>query len=240
MANEGEDGFDPTKQDAREVAGDAAENREEFLTLMPHFYRGALSQSGRYLDRLDLTVDWAIAVVTAVLALGFQSSDVPPYLIPIGMVALSMFLLFDVRRYRSYDAIRARVRLVEENVYANALNPVGATLGEWREELGEDLRKPMLKVSYREALSRRLKRVYFPLYVLLAVAWLFRITLFVPNEPWRETAAVPGVSGEIIVGIVGAFYLALILVTFWPRKREAKGEFHGEEPGDWKERKKAE
>lgn len=235
MVDQEDEGFDPTERDAREVAGEAAGDSEEFLTMMPHFYRGAVSQSGRYLDRLDLTVDWAIAVVTAVLALGFESTDSPPYLMPIGMIAISMFLLFDVRRYRAYDAIRARVRLVEENVYANALNPVGVTLGEWREELGDDLRKPKLKVSYREALSRRLRRVYYPLFLLLGVAWLFRITIFVPNETWRETASIPGVSGEIVIGIIGAYYAVMTLLTFWPQEREAKGEFHGEEPGDWKE-----
>lgn len=64
------------------------------------------------------------------------------------MVAISMFVLFDIRRYRAYDAIHAWVRLIEENVYANALDPIGASLYEWREEPADDLRRPMLKVSY--------------------------------------------------------------------------------------------
>jgi uncharacterized membrane protein len=227
--------FDPTDAEAREIAERAAYDHEEFLSMMPHFYRGEVSQAGKFLDRLDLTVDWAIAVVTAVLALAFESADSSSYLLLIGMVAISMFVLFDVRRYRAYDAVRARVRLIEENVYANVLDPVGAPMDDWRTELGDDLRRPMLKVSYREALSRRLKRVYFLLFVLLGVAWLFRITVFVPNETWNNTASVPGVSGEIVVAAVGVFYLVVTVLTFWPQEREAKGEFYGEEPGDWKD-----
>ncbi|WP_458189949.1 DUF2270 domain-containing protein [Haladaptatus sp. NG-WS-4] len=230
----GED-LGPTERETREVAADAAYDREEFLSMIPHYYRGEVSRAGKYLDRLDLTVDWAIALVTAVLALAFESVQASSYLLLIGMIAITMFLVFDVRRYRMYDAIRARVRLIEENVYANTFDPVGAPLSEWREELGDDLRDPMLKVTYREALSRRLERVYFPLYLLLGVAWLFRITLFVPKETWRETASIPGIPGELVVGAVGLFYLLVVALTFWPQEREAKGEFHGEQAGDWKE-----
>ncbi len=226
---------DASEQDTEDVAKEAASNRDELLSLLPHYYRGEISQAGKFLDRLDLTVDWAIALVTAVLALAFESVESSPYLLLIGMVAISMFLVFDVRRYRMYDAIRARVRLIEENVYANAFDPSDTQLAEWREELGDDLRRPMLKVTYWEALSRRLERVYFLLYLLLGVAWLFRITIFAPKETWHETASVPGVSGEIVVTVVGVFYLVVTLLTFWPHRREAKGEFHGEEAGDWKE-----
>lgn len=69
--------------------------------------------------------------------------------------------------------------------------------------------------------------------MLLGVAWLFRIIAFVPNE----TASVPGVSGEIVVAVVGVFYLIVTVLTFWPQEREAKSEFYGEEPGDWKDTK---
>ncbi|WP_266076421.1 DUF2270 domain-containing protein [Haladaptatus caseinilyticus] len=235
MTNDSPENFDSTGDTAREVAKNAAYDREEFLSLVPHYYRGEVSTAGKFLDRLDLTVDWAIALVTAVLALAFESTDSSPYLLLIGMVAVSMFLIFDVRRYRMYDAVRARVRLIEENVYANAFDPAGAPVEEWREEIGDDLRKPMLKVSYREALSRRLQRVYYLLLFLLGVAWLFRITVFVPRETWRETASVPGVTGEIVVAAVGVYYFVLTLIMLWPQQREAKGEFHGEVSGEWKD-----
>ena len=226
--------FDPTDHDQREVASEAATDREAFLSMLPHYYRGEVAQLNSLQDRLDLTVDWAIAVVTAVLALAFQGGDVSAYLLLIGIVAVSAFLLFDVRRYRIYDATRARVRLLEENVFANVFRPKGTPVEEWREELGDDLRRPTLKVSYREALSRRLKRVYFLLYALLGSAWAFRITLYASGEPWLETASIPGIPGEAVVGIVAVFFVGVVAVTFWPTRRRARGEFHGEQPGRWK------
>ncbi|MFD1563916.1 DUF2270 domain-containing protein [Haloarchaeobius amylolyticus] len=227
--------FDSTASDERNVATAAATDHEEFLSLLPHYYRGEMSQSGNLLSRLDLTTDWAIVVVTAVLALAFQGGDVSAYLLLIGIVGVSLFLLFDVRRYRAYDASRARIRLLEENLFANALEPSDAPLEAWRVELGDDLRMPTFKVSYWEALSRRLHRIYYPLYLLLGVAWLFRITLYEPGEPWTQTASVPGVPGVVVASVVTVFFLVATAFMIWPQQREAKGEFHGEESGSWKQ-----
>lgn len=227
--------FDPDTTEQREVAAEAGRDREEFVSLLPHYYRGEVSQMSTRLDRLDLTIDWAIAVIVAVLALSFQSADSPPYFLLLGMGALTMFLLFDVRRYRAYDATRSRVRMIEQNVFANAFDPEGAVRQNWRSELGADLREPTVKVSVREALSRRLKRVYFPLLTVLLAAWGFRITVFVGGQSWNETAAVPGVPGTAVVGVVGSYYFLAMVLAFWPTTREAKGEFHGERPGEWKD-----
>lgn len=226
--------FDPGDREAREVAAEAGRDRDDFLSLLPHYYRGEVGQMSTHLSRLDLTTDWAIVLLTAVLALSFGSVDSPPYFILLGMLALTMFLLFDLRRYRTYDATRSRVRLIEENVFANAFDPAGSIHQDWRKEIGDDLRKPTLKVSIWEALSRRLKRIYLPLLTVLLIAWVFRITIFVSGESPLETAAIPGIPGIVVVGLVGLLYLGALLLALWPTSRRAKGEFHGEEPGDWK------
>ena len=226
--------FDPETPEAREVAAEAGQDPADFLSLLPHYYRGEVGQMSTRIGRLDQSIDWAIGVIVAVLALSFASPDSPPYFLLIGMLALMIFLLFDVRRYRSFDAARSRVRLIEENVFANAFNPEGTVHREWRSELADDLRKPTLKVTTREAMTRRLRRVYFPLLSVLLMMWLFRITIFVPGEHWYETAAVPGIPGYTIVIVVSLFYLGNLVVTMWPTSRQAKGEYHGVEPGDWK------
>lgn len=227
------DDFDATAREPREV-GQAAADTEEFLSLMPHYYRGEVAQSGNLLSRLDLTIDWAIVVVTAVLALAFQGGDVAAYLLLIGMLGVTLFALFDVRRYRAFDASRARVRVLEENLFANSLDPAEVPMATWRGELAADLRTPTFKVTYWEALARRLRKVYYPLYLLLGVAWAFRITLYTPGESWIATASVPGLAGELVAIVVAVFFVLVTAFTFWPRERHARGEFHGEESGDWK------
>jgi uncharacterized membrane protein len=227
--------FDATDPEAREVGQTAAEDTERFLSLVPHYYRGEVSQSGTLLARLDLTIDWAIVVVTAVLALSFQGGDVASYLLLIGMLGITLFALFDVRRYRAFDASRARVRVLEENLFANSMDPEELPMAEWRSELASDLRKPTFKVGYWEALARRLRKVYYPLYLLLGTAWAFRISLYTPDQSWVETASIPGLSGVLVAVSVVVFFVVITVFTFWPRERHARGEYHGNEPGNWKQ-----
>lgn len=69
--------FDPEDREAREVAAEAGRDQGDFLSLLPHYYRGEVGQMSTHLSRLDLTTDWAIALLTAVLALSFGSVDTP-------------------------------------------------------------------------------------------------------------------------------------------------------------------
>ncbi|RBI59700.1 hypothetical protein DMJ13_21450 [halophilic archaeon] len=217
-----------------EATEEAAFDRSEFISFLQQYYRGELDSITQFLSRMDLTTDWAIAVVAALLTLAFEENR-GTYVLLVGMIILLFFLFFEARRYRLYDAHRARVRLVEENALANAFDPKGVEISDWRQELSDDLREPVLKVTFWEALERRLKRVYLPMLLLIGLAWLFRITVYVPNEQWLKTASVPGVPGEIVISTVFVYYLLLFIAAFWPREREAKGEFYGEEPGEWKE-----
>lgn len=80
---------------------------------------------------------------------------------------VTVFLGVEARRYRVCDIWRSRVRLLEETVFANALDPEGVEQSTWRELLSDDLREPTLKTPAIEAVSRRLRRVYFPLISVL-------------------------------------------------------------------------
>ena len=150
---------------------------------------------------------------------------------------MSIFLAIETRRYRTYDIWRSRVRLVEENVFANAADPEGVVHERWRELLAEDLREPTFKVPFIEALSRRLRRVYFPLITIVVASWGFRITVFAPADVglWASAAIGP-VPGTIVVAAVVGFYLATIGATVWPTDRLAMGKKREPpEPVSWRE-----
>lgn len=120
------------------------------------------------------------------------------------------------------------------NAFANAFDPTGAELEDWRAELGADLRKPTFKISFRETLSNRVKRVYGPLMSIFGIGWVFEITLFTPERRWTEAAEIPGVSGVVIAALLAVLYGALLLLAYWPAPRKAMGEVYGEEAGEWK------
>ncbi|NKE37828.1 DUF2270 domain-containing protein [Natronococcus sp. JC468] len=219
-----------------DVAAEAGADPEEFLSLLPHFYRGTVTEATSAQDRLDRTTDWAITLIAALFSVVFASQDMPAYLLLIGLVLLGMFLYFEVRRYRFYDVWRSRVRFVQENIFANAFDPASVEQHpDWRAEIGDDLRQPTFKVSYLEALSRRIRRVYALLFVVVGLAWIAKITLFTPEAQWTEAAELPGIPGPVVATALAGFYLAVLLIAFWPGKREAKGEIHDVEPGQWKD-----
>lgn len=225
----------PLDEGDEEIAAEIADDAEALLSALPHYYRGEVSQASSAQDRIDRTTNWAITVLAALLSVVFSSPDLPAYLLLVGIVILAIFLSYEVRRYRFFDLYRARVRFFQENVFANALEPRGVEHSRWREELSDDLRYPTFKVTSREALSRRVRRIYGLLFAVVGVAWLAKVTLFTPETRWTEAAEVPGVHGAVVAGMLGAFFLVVVAVAMWPGDRQAKGEVYGEEPGEWKD-----
>ncbi|MFC4408527.1 DUF2270 domain-containing protein [Haloarchaeobius iranensis] len=228
--------FDPQSRSEREVAGEAATDRSDFLSLMGHAYRGELGRMTAWRTRIDRTTNWAVVLTATLLTWAFSGENRPHYVLLVGMVMVTVFLGIEARRYRTYDIWRSRVRLLEENVFANALDPDGAEQANWRELLSDDFREPTVKTPRTESVSRRLGRVYLPLLSVLVGAWLVRLTVF-SGTPGNVVsgAAIGGLPGRLVVAAVAVFYVGLWAVYVWPRQRQAKGELRtAEETDDWK------
>lgn len=228
--------FDPGSREEREVAAEAADDRSDFLSLMGHAYRGELGRMSSWRTRIDRTTNWAVVLTASLLTWTFSSGSRPHYVLLIGVVMLTVFLGIETRRYRMFDVWRSRVRLLEENVFANALDPEGVELSDWRQLLSEDLREPTIKTPSIEAMSRRLRRVYAPLFTVLIAAWIARLTVFTPpGSGVVATAAVGAVPGALVLALVGGFCFAVLALTLQHRPRKAKGELQSAKDVDeWK------
>lgn len=228
--------FDPEATEEREIGREMVDQSTGLGSVMAHTYRGEMDQATTWRSRLDQTTTWAVTVMAAILTWAFSSPDNPHYILLIGLGMLAVFAGIEARRYRDYDVYRSRIRIIQQNLVANALDPSeGIVRRDWRRILSEDYRRPTLKVSRWEALANRLRHVYLPLFGVMLAAWLFRITVFTAGQPWLESAAIVGVPGSVVVGLVALFSLALVAVAFWPRERHAKGEFREGEFGEWKD-----
>jgi uncharacterized membrane protein len=228
--------FDPASRAEREVAAEAADDRSDLLSLMAHTYRGELGRTSSWRTRIDRTTNWAVVVTASLLTWTFSSESRPHYVLLIGLVTLSVFLGIEIRRYRMFDVWRSRVRLLEENVFANALDPEGVEQSNWRKLLSEDLREPTIKTPAIEAMSRRLRRVYAPLLSVLIAAWVVRLTVFTPpGSGVVATAAVGAIPGAFVLALVAAFYLVVLALTLRRAPRQAKGELQSAaDAEEWK------
>ncbi len=228
--------YDPEALEEREIGREMVDQSTGLGSVMAHFYRGEMDRETTWRSRLDQTTTWAVTVIAAILTYAFSSSGTSHAVLLAGMVIITMFLGIEARRYQDYDVYRARIRILQENLFANALDPsAGVERSAWREDLSEDLRNPTLKVPYRNALSRRLRRVYLPVFAVLLAAWLFRITVLSSGQSILDTATLGRLPGSVVIAIVGLFYLTALGLAFWPQQRHAKGEFAETEYGEWKE-----
>lgn len=213
-----------TKKDTREMGSGLFEEAMGPGSSLAHLYRGEIHRMTLWRERLDRTTNWGVIAMAAILTWAFSSETNPHYIILIGMAMVSVFLFIEAHRYRSYDIWRSRVRLLQENVFAYALDESqGIKDADWAEKLGRDYRDPRMKITFEEAVAHRLRRVYLPLLLVLLVAWVVRVTAFV-DQPWTSTAAVGRVPGTAVVSMVAVGYLALLIVAFRPRTWRSKGE----------------
>ena len=196
-----------------------------FTDVVTDFYRGEIDRATTWRARLDQTTNWAVVVVAAVLTWAFSGGNRPHYVILIGLVTGTAFLLMEANRYREYDVWRDRVRTVQTGLIAETFAAGEKTDEHWREQLGTELRNPTLRLSYWEAMNHRLRRSYLALLSVLVIAWIARITVYVPGASWRQTARVNFIPGEVVAGVVGLFYAFLVAVTVWSARGARTEEF---------------
>ena len=193
---------------------------------MAHLYRGEIHRMTLWRERLDRTTRWAVVVIGAVLTYAFASGGAPHVMILVGVAVVGVFCGIEAHRYRGYDMWRSRVRTLQVNAFAYALDPSpGVDDPDWREKLAHDYRDPAIKITLEEAFAHRLRRVYYPLALVLLAAWVVRITAFTDGT-WPESAAVGSIPGVVVTAFVALCYLVAAIVAYRPRQWRARGELH--------------
>lgn len=149
-----------------------------YVNAMSHFYRGELGRIMVWRQRLDVTTSWAITLSSAVFGFAFANREVPHIIFFFNIAVVVMLLWIEARRYRFYDAFRARVRMLEAHFLVPIVAQNTAMLqGEWQKLVCSDLLLPSFKITRFEAIGRRLRRNYAFIFVIILVAWITKIFL---------------------------------------------------------------
>ena len=85
----------------------------EFVTAMVHLFRAEIQRANVWRQRLDTTTSWAITVTSSIFTVAFSFRDVPHLIFFFNIAVVWVLLWIEARRYRFYDAFRARVRMLE-------------------------------------------------------------------------------------------------------------------------------
>ena len=147
------------------------------------------------------------------------------------MLLVSLLLFVEARRYRFFDVYRTRVRLFEREYFAELMAPSDAAARDWLAILAEGLRRPVFRIGLLSAVSRRLRRNYIWMYLILLLAWLLKVTS-TKLQPDATTldrlqslqrvvanAALGPMPGWVVFVAVLLFYLWLVWAAMRPRHR---------------------
>ena len=181
-----------------------------YVNAMSHFYRGEISRIMVWRQRLDITTNWAITSSTAIITIAFSNRDVPHIIFFFNLLIVWVMLWIEARRYRFYDAFRARVRMLEAHFLVPMVMENRELLhGEWKKLVSEDLILPCFKISRLEAIGRRLKRNYVFIFILIMVAWVTKIFLHAP----MAMDGVPAFYRALRVGHIPSFLIAFVFLS---------------------------
>jgi uncharacterized membrane protein len=208
---------EPAPPTARKLEFSAAE-----IGALAHLYRGEVYRSTVWRTRLDSTTNWAVVTTGIALSATFSSAEASP--LPMVLVGLivSVFLLFEARRYRYFNVWRARARLLETDFYAPMIRGEGVLLGSgWAELLAKDYCDPRYHISFARAIGRRLRRTYAWIFVIQAVAYYGKLAIHPAPlaslaDLWERAAIGPIPGGLVVVAgvLFHGGWAVLALVTF--------------------------
>jgi len=186
------------------------------LTALAHLYRAEVFRSTHWRTRLDNTTNWAVVTTGIALSATFSNIDASP--LPMVLVGLlvTVFLIFEARRYRYYNMFRARARLMESDIYAPIL--YGRKVpwnSEWSRLLADDYEMPHYHISLVRAAGRRLRSNYSWILAIQAVAYYGKIAIH--PEPLASLseafsrAAIGPIPGGLVMLAGVVFHLSWVI-----------------------------
>ena len=205
--------------------------RQEYLSVMVHFYRAEVARSTLWRQRLDATTNWAVLTCAGMLSFAFASPSNTHILLLLSNLMIFSFLLIEARRYRYFEVYRARVRMLEENFLLPIVTRhLDSPRIQWREEVAADLDRPKFKSNLLQAIGFRLRRNYLLVFGVILGAWWVKLGMH-PTvadsalEIWRRARV--GHFGPTFVAATGLVFYGCLGVLLWIGRS-----LHGNAPAD--------
>ena len=196
--------------DILDTLEDNAPTEQGYITAMSHFYRGEIGRMMVWRQRLDTTTTWAITTTGTIFTVAFSFEKVPHLIFFFNLAIVMMMLWIEARRYRFYDAFRARVRMLEAHFFTQVILREQPKLqGNWRKLVAEDLLVPAFKVSMFESIGRRLIRNYAFITTLILTAWITKIFIHPPDGKIENLT---DLYTALEVGTFPSWFVAAVMV----------------------------
>ncbi len=199
------------ENDFLEALHDESSSDQGYITAMSHFYRGEIGRIMVWRQRLDTTTTWGITTTGTIFTVAFSFESVPHLIFFFNLAIVLMMLWIEARRYRFYDAFRARVRMLEAHFITPVILREKPKLeGNWRKLVAEDLLVPAFKISMFESIGRRLQRNYAFITTIILTAWITKIFIHPPSG--QEINSLSSLYSALSVGAFPSWFVATIML----------------------------
>lgn len=199
------------ENDFLEALHDESSSDQGYITAMSHFYRGEIGRIMVWRQRLDTTTTWGITTTGTIFTVAFSFETVPHLIFFFNLAIVLMMLWIEARRYRFYDAFRARVRMLEAHFITPVILREKPKLeGNWRKLVAEDLLVPAFKISMFESIGRRLQRNYAFITTIILTAWITKI--FIHPPAGQEINSLSSLYSALSVGAFPSWFIATIML----------------------------
>jgi len=164
----------------------------------------------------------------AFVAFGFPSSS--HLVLYLGSTSVFLLLIFESRTYRYAEASERRVRELEKNILAPALDAVVQAESGWAAHLAQGLVGNSVQVSFLEALAMRVYKAYFIIFVALDICWFSKLYLYPqPAAGWSEfihRADMGFFPGWLVLLVIVPVWTSYVILIIWVRKKQKGREPH--------------
>ncbi len=182
---------------------------QEDTNVIMHFYRAEVQRINTWRQRMDRTTHWAVVITVGVITFALSNQNIPHWAMLPGLFLNYIFLFTEARRYRYFDSWRGRVRALEELFLAKFFDREMEVDEKWQKVLSEDLKEPKFKITWEEAVKRRLKRIYIWIILAFTGSWIGKLYLH-PERSLSLQAFFSKISGPLGTAI-GIFIFVLVL-----------------------------
>jgi uncharacterized membrane protein len=198
---------------------------------LAHIFRAEVYRSTLLRMRFDNTTNWAVVTTGIAMSASFSSAQAAP--LPLVLVGLlvSLFLLLEARRYRYFDILRVRARVLERQFCIPMLaGERGQPNSDWARLLAQDYFEPCYRISYMRAVGRRLRRNYAWIFAIQMLAYYGKIAIHPTPmaslaDLWQRAAVGP-IPGQLMVlaGVVffGGWLCIGVVTLHQDRVQEAQ------------------
>ncbi len=209
-----------------------------FTNAMIHFYRGEMTRSNSWRQRLDATTNWAVITTGAALTFVFSEPFNTASVLLVDSFLVLLFLFIEARRYRYYELWTYRVRVMEKNFFVGLLSPPFMPHADWADKITDSLKNPRFPIGLLEALGRRYRRNYAPIFLILAASWVGKVYMHPVDvtslAEFVDRAAMGPLPGTFVIAMGFVFNGALIaLGIFTASLRETQGEVLSDASSRW-------